>query len=186
MSKSEYKNLLEAKKEAKESLYKACYPDSDVKVPLLIVFAPSTTKEKKVYHELFEGLAVLPMRVIVVTEDEPGDALKKPAGHFTWVNTENGRNNEKVLEYLKAADMALVFEEDHEMLGHIMDEGVVIIGHEISPLLDNYQPNDETGNSFTYGSMNPWEIFRALVRAYETHHFPYDWEHIVRGILKNK
>jgi len=185
MSKSEYKKILAAKKDAKEALYKESYPDSNTKTPLLILFAPSTGKEKSVYHELLEGLKVLPMHVIVVADDEPADALKKPAGHFTWVNTESGRNDEKVLKYLQAADMALVFEEDHEMLRHIMDEGVVVIGNDISPMLENYQPNEETGNAFTYGSMNPWEIFRALVRAYETNRFPYDWEHIIRGIFKN-
>lgn len=61
--------------------------------------------------------------------------------------------------------------------------GVVIVGNEKSPLLQNYHPNNETGNSFTYSSDNAWDIFMALVRAVETYKFPYDWDNIIRGIV---
>jgi glycogen synthase len=103
---------------------------------------------------------------------------------MTWVNPEDGRNNPKIEEYLKAADMAVVFEDHLETLEAVMQKGAVVIGHEKSAFLQNYHPNDETGNAFTYATINPWEVFTAMVRAIETYRFPYDWQNIIRGILK--
>lgn len=186
MTKSEYKKVLEAKKMAKEALYKVCYKDETPDEPLLVVFGPSREKEEKLLLELMEGLRLLPVKMIIVSDNEPADALKHPAGHITWVNTESGRNNPEIEKYTDAADMVLVFDEHHEDLQHLMKKGAVVIGHEISPLLENYHPNEETGNAFTFASYSPWEMFRAVVRATETFRFPVDWENIIRGMFKRK
>lgn len=184
MTKSEHKKVLEAKKAAKEELFKKSYSGADIKTPLLLIYGPSKDKEDKLLLELLEGVSVLPVKVIIVDDNIPADTVTKPSGQITWVNTEDGRNAAKLEKYLEAADMALVFDEDHENLSKIMQKGTIIIGHEISPLLENYHPNDETGNAFTFKSYNPWEMFRAIVRATETYRFPYDWENIVRGMFK--
>ncbi len=186
MTKSEHKKVLEAKKAAKEALFKKSYSDVDTKTPLLLIFGPSKVKEDKLLLELLEGVSVLQVKVIIVDDNIPADTTTKPSGQITWVNTEDGRNAAEMERYLEAADMALVFDEDHENLGKIMQKGAIIIGHDISPLLENYHPNDETGNAFTFKSYNPWEMFRAIVRATETYRFPYDWENIVRGMFKQK
>lgn len=185
MTKSEHKKVLETKKVAKEALFKKSWKDADVaKTPLLLIYGPSKDKEDKLLLELLEGVRVLPVKVIIVDDNIPADTVAEPSGQITWVNTEDGRNAEELERYLEAADMALVFDEDHENLGKIMQKGAVIIGHDISPMLENYHPNDETGNAFTFKSYNPWEMFRAIVRATETYRFPYDWENIVRGMFK--
>jgi len=183
MAKSEYKKVAAEKKEAKAHLLK-----NDDSSPLLVVFAPSSKGGKGLsldhFYQLLEGLLILSSNVVVVSDDEHADADAHLRGKFSWVNPKEGRNKDVVEKYLLAADMALLFEEHMEDLELLMDKGVVIIGHEKSPFLENYRPNEETGNSFTFGSMNPWDIFRALVRAHETYVFPYDWQHIVRGVLK--
>lgn len=187
MTKSEHKKVLEAKKEAKEALFKKSWPDTDAgKTPLLLIYGPSKAKEDNLLLELLEGVMVLPVKVIIVDDNIPADAVTKPTGQITWVNTEDERNAADTERYLEAADMALVFAEDHENLTYIMKKGAVIIGHDQSPLLENYHPNDETGNAFTFKSYNPWEMFRAIVRATETFRFPYDWENIVRGMFKQR
>ncbi len=136
-------------------------------------------------YELLEGCLVLPGKVLVVSESEPADFVKHPTGKITWINPEDGRNSPKIQEYLLATDMALILEEHAKDIHEIMQNGVVVVGHEKSPLLENYHPNLESGNSFTFGSFNPWDIFMALVRANETYRFPYDWQNISRNALKS-
>ncbi len=184
MGRSDLQKLLEQKKGAKKHLFDECWPDSDVKFPLLIIF---TTKEKsnhELVYKLLEGVFVLPLRILVVSEEEPGDHAKHPSGKIFWFNPENGRMAPKLDEWLLAADMALVFDEKQTTFHTLFDKGVVPVGHEKSPLIANYHPNEETGNGFTFSEKNPWGVFAALVRACETYHFPYDWQHIIRGILK--
>jgi len=184
MGKSELKKILEEKKSAKENLYKVCWPKDAVSKPLVILFEPENGKETLM--RLLEGCLVLPANFIVVSKKEPADFIRHPSGKITWVNTEDGRNKPKIDEYLHAADLAVVFEDHLDDLSAIMLKGAVVIGHTKSPLLQNYHPNDETGNSFTYTSLDPWAVFMALVRALETYRFPYDWQNIIRGIVKTK
>ena len=182
MGKSEHQKIIEAKRKAKEQLYKLCWPKANVSQPLLMIFGPR--EHEQPLFELLKGCLVLPCNVIVVSETEPADALRHPAGKITWVSAEDGRNQPKIDEYLLAADMAVVFEEHIKDMAKIMKKGTVIVGWEKSPALQNYHPNEETGNSFTYSSVNPWDIFMALVRANETYRFPYDWQNIIRGMVK--
>ena len=159
-----------------------CWPNAKISQPLLVVFGPVEHEEP--LFQLLQGCMVLPCNVIVVSDKEPADALRHPAGKITWINPENGRNQPKIDQYLLAADMAVVFEEHVKDLENIMKKGTVIVGWEKSPLLQNYHPNEETGNSFTYAVFNPWDIFSSLVRAHETYRFPYDWQNIIRGMVK--
>jgi len=184
MVKSEYKKIIDAKQKAKAELYKLCWPKAAITQPLVMVFAPRN--DEGLLFELLKGCMVLPCNVIVVSDKEPADAVRHPAGKITWINPEDGRNRPKIDQYLLAADMAVVFEEHIRELDGIMKRGTVVIGWEKSPFLQNYHPNEETGNSFTYAVFNPWDIFSALVRAHETFRFPYDWMNIIRGITKTQ
>ena len=185
MGKSEYQKLVEEKKAAKTELFKKSYPGTDLKTPLLVIVGPENEKDEESMLKLLEGLFVLPVKIIVITDNEPEDHTEHPSGHVTFISDEDGRNRPKTNQYLLAADMAVILNKDYSRLLDIMDKGTVVIGHEESPYLENYQPNDETGNGFTFASANPWDIFRAVVRATETFHFPYDWGNIIRAIVKN-
>ena len=179
MGKAEYQKVLEAKKKAKMKLMG---DSKTVREPLVLVFAKS--KEQELLFELLEGFLVLPSHVIVVSDTEPGDHLKHPAGKITWMNPSEFEKEKMVEEYLYAADMAVLFSEPHLELQDLMKHGVVVIGHEKSPMLADYHPLEETGNGFTFASYNPWAMFMATVRAHETYRFPYDWMNIVRVMLK--
>lgn len=182
MGKAEYQKILDSKKKAKAELTAKSWSGSKGSEPLVVIFAHQ--KDEKLLFELLEGCLILPGHFIVVCDSEPGDTLKKPAGKITFVNPEDGRNQPKIENYLLAADMCVVFDEQMKNLEYVMKKGAVVIGHEKSPFLANYHPNEETGNSFTFDSKNPWSVFMALVRAHETYRFPYDWGNIVRGMLK--
>ncbi|MCC7196833.1 hypothetical protein IT413_01405 [Candidatus Peregrinibacteria bacterium] len=179
MGKAEYQKVLEAKKKAKMKLMG---DSKNIREPLVLVFAKS--KEKDLLFELLEGFMVLPSHVVVVSDAEPGDSVKHPTGKITWLNPQEFEKKNKVEEYLFAADMAVLFAEPHRELQDLMKHGVVVIGHEKSPMLADYHPLEETGNGFTFASYNPWAMFMATVRAHETYRFPYDWMNIVRVMLK--
>lgn len=184
MGRSDLQKLLDQKKTAKKHLFDECWPDSEQKNPLVVVFTTGEKSNQNVVHSLLEGLLVLPVHVVVVTEQEAGENVKHPSGKIIWFNPESGRNAPKLESLLLAADMGIVFDEKQSTIHTLFDKGVVIIGHAKSPLLANYHPNEETGNSFTYTEKNPWGVFAAMVRAYETYRFPFDWQHIIRSILK--
>jgi hypothetical protein len=184
MGKSEYQKIADMKKKAKHDLAMKCWPKESKGKPLLMIFAPS--KERELLFQILEGSFVLPCHVVVVTDAASDSFAKHPYGKITWVNETDARNKPLIAKYLDAADMALVFEGHQRDLMEVMRHGVVVIGHAKSPFLQDYHPNEETGNSFTFSSKSPWDMFMALVRAHETYRFPYDWGNIVRGILKNE
>lgn len=185
MGRSDLQKLLDQKKTAKKHLFDECWPGADLKTsPLVVIFMTDEKANRELVFQLLEGLFVLPLHVVVVSEDEPGENVKHPSGKIIWVNPESGRNAPKVDHLLMAADLAVIFDEKQATIHTLFDKGVVPVGHAKSPHLSNYHPNEETGNSFTYTEKGPWGVFAALVRACETYHFPYDWQHIIRGILK--
>lgn len=186
MGKNDFQKLRKLKQEEKEALFRKCWPDENpAKTPLVIIYDSQEAQNREVLHKLMEGLLVLPIKVIAISKVEMPDPVKHPSGKVTWVGTESGRNLPLIEKYLLAADMALLFEEHMLQIESLMKKGVVIIGHKKSPLLENYHPNNETGNSFTFEANNPWNIFMAMVRALETFKFPYDWDNMVRGMLKH-
>lgn len=191
MPKSEYKKVVADKKSAKMEILKLSSEShpmgkKDGEAPLLVVFAPTSGFSREHFYQLLEGLLILPSQVVVISDDEHADAEDHIRGKFSWINTKEGRNAKSFEKFLLAADMALVFDEHMADMKKLLDNGVVVVGSERSPFLENYKPNEETGNSFTFDTMNPWDIFRSLVRAHETYMFPYDWGNIVRSLLKQK
>lgn len=102
-------------------------------------------------------------------------------GHVTILE-----NTEDNLRKLNAAvDCMFFFENNAETkvaLENALSYGVVPLAEEkiASPLLSDYNPNQEKGNSFLFPSLNEWHVFTALVRAIENYKFPYDWKNISR------
>lgn len=187
MTKSEYEKLLADKKEEKTQLYHEKYGNISTQTPLLLLFAPHP-KNKELYEhfwQLLEGLSVLSCHTVVIAQGKSTRKLPSTSRLMVWLDQGSLTKKQQAM-YEIAADMAVLFEDDNEAVTRLMERGVVVLGNERLPMLENYQPNDETGNSFTFRSSTSWDIFRALVRAHETYLFPYDWGHIVRGILKGE
>lgn len=183
MTKSDYQQLIALKQNAKKDLFSKCKM-GDHKTPLLLIFEPQQGEAKENFYQLLEGISVLPLHIIVISDREPGETFHCPTGKITWLNSENGRLDDVIDEYLVAADMVLTFDAHKNDLRNLIEKGVVIIGRDKSPLLENYHPNDESGNSFTFTSSSPWSVFRAVVRAHETYRFPYDWQNVIRYAYK--
>ena len=177
MAKAAYSKVVEHKKMAKEKLAFA----KNKKEALVAIFAPIRNKDN--FYKLLEGCMVLPCSFVIFSDEEPGDFSNEKSGKMAWLNLQKG-NMKEAETYLNACDMAVVFEEHMSQVEKLQHEGIVIIGNEKSPLLENYHPNEETGNAFTYSGTSSWCVFMGLVRALETYRFPYDWMHIVRNVLK--
>ena len=176
MSKSEFKKVKDHKIIAKKTLFSQLWPADKISTALVLVYMPSEKIQQEIVYKLLEGLLVLNIKVIVFSDDEHE---ADNTGKIIWEKRLNDS------EYQDAADMAILLDDEHSLMEVIMEKGIVIIGHEKSPLLQNYNLNSETGNSFTYSDLSSaWSVFSALVRALETYKFPYDWDHILRGLIK--
>lgn len=84
-----------------------------------------------------------------------------------------------------AADMAM-FLSDTPMkeLEHCLSYGVVPVAPHM-PSLEDYDPIQERGNAFLFETPTKWLAFAALVRAVETHKFPFDWRTIQRHCMES-
>jgi len=123
----------------------------DTKTPVIYLVA---SVKNEVYNTLREGLKHLNAQVI--TEED----------------FENG---------LKQAHMAVILDENMDLIKKAWENGVVTITSKFNETIEDYNPNTESGNAFVFENANEWEVFAAVVRATETYKFPYDWKFIVRS-----
>ena len=98
---------------------------------------------------------------------------------------------ESIHRMISAADMALFFNAagSSSEIQACLAYGVVPIAPE-SAELENYDPVQERGNAFLFGSSRDpaamgWSAFAAVVRALETFKFPFDWRTIQRHCMES-
>ena len=196
--------LMDGKKIAKKEIFGLMEKESDSKIdmktPFVLIFATDLNGEKELMpreflYSLLQGCLAVNIKVVVVDTQQPsdinnlGELTDKHEGHVIWYNpgTDNsGKNREEkeIDRLLMAADMAVVFNSHLELINLLMSYGVVLVSEDRSPLLENYKPNEETGNSFLYKKRDLWSVYASLVRALESYKFPYDWNNIVRKLYK--
>ena len=95
----------------------------------------------------------------------------------------------EVRKLLAAADASYFFNDgvDNEKLTveALRYAALPIAPVSMKHIIENYDPNQESGNSFTYDTGNYWSAFAAVVRAMENFRFPYDWKNIQKTALRN-
>lgn len=174
MSMSSLDNFIKQKKEVKKFLAQKL--GFNGKKPLLgiVLDKELSAKFEKTLKNILEGTAHIDVQVVILA-DTNFEIFSVPH----TVVLPYSRNNRKVV--LQASDIALGFEfsDVEEMLLN----GTIPVSPMRGEVVD-YNPNRETGNSFTYKNDDHWCIFAALVRALETFKFPYDWNNIVRQGLE--
>ncbi|MBU1446537.1 hypothetical protein KKD70_04735 [Patescibacteria group bacterium] len=82
------------------------------------------------------------------------------------------------------SDIIVLLDKNEEILKLAWSQGVVPVTQAFNRDIQDYNPNTESGNAFIYKNVDKWEIFAAVVRALETHKFPYDWKFIKRSCMK--
>lgn len=179
---------LEYKQLNKESLSTEIGWTVDKKKAVLCI--PTGVSEQlggKLLEEILPGLLELPVQILILGKGSSAygklltELAKKHSDRIAIIP-----HDEKVMgKMYAAADMALFLSNPAGMpeLDHALAYGAVPLAP-LSTKLDDYNPNQESGNAFIYEKENVWHCFSAVVRALETFKFPYDWKTIQRHCME--
>lgn len=137
-------------------------------------FAAETESDLGFFVAMYEGMMAMKVPVILFLNGN----IKVPSTFPSDVVIVRSRDAHYD-EMWRACDMAFCLSE--EAVDNALDAMVVPLAPKKMPRLQNYDPNREKGNAFTFEKMNPWLMFAAMVRACETYRFPFDWKCIVRS-----
>ena len=139
-------------------------------------------------EQVLPGLMELPIALVI-----RGRGTKKYGELFTKLSADAAHriaiipdDETSVRKMLAGSDIALFFadHDDEGMLENCLRYGTVPVSLQKSEL-DNYNPVQESGNSFVYENATQWQCYGALVRALETFKFPYDWRTIQRHAIES-
>lgn len=132
--------------------------------------------------ELMDGMLSLDLSIVVLGKGSSDfgtyfTKLAKAEPHRVRIM----KNEEAALHQLFAAsDMTLLLTPaQEESLASALAYGAVPISIE-HPMLDDYNPVQESGNAFTFTEATVWKVYASLVRACETYKFPFDYRTIQR------
>jgi starch synthase len=164
------------------------WPD-EAKRPMVCLPAGMTNElGGALFLDLLPGLLSLPIELLVL-----GKGSSQYGSLFTQLaKTHSHRiaiiptTEEAERTMFAAADIALFLSDPSGMpqLKHALAYGAVPVAPEIDEL-ENYNPNQESGNSFLFEAPSPWLAFGAVVRALETYKFPFDWRTIQKHGMAN-
>lgn len=146
---------------------------TSARTPVLLVDLAHVPTDDEQTRDLLKGLESLNIEILAVNAS--AQDRETSIGNVHYMN-----GNLKTAA-LKAADFVLSYDED---VGEIWTEGCVPVAQSNGNGTINYNPLQEKGNGFYFKSPAKWEVFAAVVRALETYQFPYDWDNLVREILK--
>lgn len=103
-------------------------------------------------------------------------------------------NNFQIIESLpknrahimKNSDV-LVFPEipSDKILKEIVKNGIVSVLPQ-GGKFQNFDPQKEVGNAFTFSKSNFWEFLSALIRASENFKFSYDWQNLQKNLRETE
>lgn len=149
-----------------------------------LICIPTGVSEKlggKLLEELLPGLMELPVQLVILGKGSAsyGKMLTTMAAEHADRMAIIPHEEQAVRTMYAASDMALFLCDPAGMteLKHALAYGAVPVAPVANTLTD-YNPNQESGNAFTYGKMTVWHAFGAVVRALETYRFPFDWRTI--------
>jgi glycogen synthase len=138
------------------------------------------------FKDLLPGLLSLPIEILVIGKgsQEYGSLfteLTNKHGHRMYIVPDTKGDRAKMYA---ASDMAL-FLTDPSNTPEVADclaNGAIPIAPNCKAL-SNYNPVQESGNSFIFDETDVWHAFAAIVRAVETHRFPFDWRTIQKHCM---
>jgi hypothetical protein len=196
--------FIKNKVKVKKNLCKKLSFEHDMPLIGLVIDKELADSHRNSIERFLEGTGALDVEIVVVA-DTNLDSFSFPHVHYVPYNEKSRK------ELMQASDImvAMPFNDLEEMFLN----GVVPISHEREGAM-NYDPNQESGNSFVYSAVDigengvsdtrscnrmnlsevcesnssvdaHWKIFAALVRALETFKFPYDWKNIINSCLES-
>lgn len=175
---------LDAKQDAKQAFQEQYdWPHEPRRALLCIPTGVSDALGGTLLMELLPGLLQIPIQVAILGKGSSayGKQLMEWTRKYPHRLVLVPDTNEDRAAMLMAADMALFcFDPSQQAeLRSCRLAGAVPIAPRIDQL-QNYDPNQESGNAFLFESPTVWHAFAAVVRAVESYRFPYDWKTIQR------
>lgn len=178
---------LEKKGKNKQSLQEELGWPAEAKRPVICLPAGmNDSLGGALLEEVLPGLLSLDVQILI---------LGKGTSHYGDLFTSLAKKhphriaiipNEEVSirKMFAAADIALFLEDPSSMpeLPQVLSYGVVPVSPVTKALVD-YNPVQEAGNAFLFEEKNMWHCFGAVVRAMETHKFPFDWRTIQKHCM---
>ncbi len=180
---------LEKKGMNKVSLQEELGWPAEAKRPVICL--PAGMSEKlggKLLEAVLPGLMSLDVQILVI-----GKGSAEYGSLFTELSQNHAHriailpSDEVSMRKMYAASDAVLFCSDPSGLPELeeaLSYGVVPIAPE-TKTLKNYNAIQEAGNAFLYKKETVWDCFGALVRAVETHKFPFDWRTIQKNSMES-
>jgi glycogen synthase len=140
------------------------------------------------FEEVLPGILALPIELLVL-----GRGSSTYGSLFTKLSKDHKHRVHIVADaqdaqnaMLAAADMALFLSTSTPSADLIecLRSGVVPVCPPTS-LTEDYNPVQESGNAFHIETPTKWHAFSSLVRAVETHKFPFDWRTIQKHAVES-
>lgn len=137
-------------------------------------------------QEVLPGILSLDVQILIL-----GKGSAQYGALFTELSKKHPHrvaiiSNEEVAmrKMFAAADIALFCNDPTGMpeLAEALSYGVVPVSLKTKKL-ENYNAIQEAGNAFMYEKATVWNCFAAIVRAIETHKFPFDWRTIQKHCM---
>lgn len=181
--------LLSEKPKAKAALQKELGWPLEPKRPMICLPAGMTKAlGGKLFEQLLPGLLSIQAEVLILGRGSSSygsfvTGLAEEQNHKIAIIQDNPASIEKMY---KASDMVLFLADPAELpeLADALKYAVVPIAPK-TKALENYSPVQESGNAFLYDTEDVWQCFAAIVRAVETHIFPFDWKTIQKHCLES-
>ncbi len=174
--------ILEQKTAAKMALQEELgWPAEPKRAMVCLPAGMSDALGGELLKEMLPGLLELPVEILILGKGSSsyGKFLTDLATKHSHRIAIIPNSDEVVRAMVLASDMALFLTDPSELseLPLCLKSGTLAIGPE-SRYLQNYNPNQESGNGFTYAQATCWQAYAAIVRALETYRFPFDWKTI--------
>lgn len=155
-----------------------------------LVCIPAGVSEElggKLLEEVLPGLLELPVQILILGKGPAsyGKMLTTLAKEHSHRIAIIASDDKAIRKMYAASDLALFLSNPAAMpeLNHCLAYGCVPVAPSVSKLND-YNPNQESGEAFTFDKPTMWHTFAAMVRALETYKFPYDFKTIQRHCME--
>lgn len=183
------KKTIANKTKNKEALCEEYGLPYDKKIPLIgITYALTDQNNLHLIQDIMNGILEQPVQLAVTSI-----GTEKYQKFFTDLAEKNNtkvvivdNNEDERRKIYAAADIILIpalSTECIEETKRAMSYGAVPVTPP-QDFVEDYNPNQESGNAFVYIKDSPWNLFASFIRAVENCRFPYDWKNIQANAME--
>ncbi len=183
------KKTIENKIKNKEAFCSEVGLNFSKKVPLACITYPLTDNNNlHMIKDVMNGIVEQPIEVVVTSIGTAKyqklftDLAEKNSEKIAI--TENSEDEKRKI--YAAADIILIPSDSEECI----KEAEIAMKYGVVPIIsqqeftEDYNPNQEQGNSFIHIKNSPWSFFASIIRAQECFRFPYDWKNIAGSAME--